>query len=87
MTKHSRGMAALMVLMCLLLILPLAGCSVGGASIESSATNYVRLTEYGAGYQLYGTVSGCQLSSEGIVSGQWVLRTANCEATNVYGDP
>lgn len=81
MTKHSRGMAALMVLACLLLILPLSGCSISESRITTSADNYVRLTEYRAMHLIYGGIAGCQLSGDGEMKGNWQLKTKNCEAS------
>lgn len=81
MTRHSRGMAALIVLVCLLLILPLAGCSISESRITTSADNYIRLTEYRAVHLIYGGITGCQLSGDGEINGSWRLNTKNCEAS------
>lgn len=81
MLTHSRGLSALIVAVCLLLVLLLSGCSINEGRITTAADNYVRLTEYRAVHLIYGGISGCQLSGEGEIVGKWRLNTKNCEAS------
>lgn len=72
-----KGAIALTAL--LLVLLLVAGCAVQGQDlINSPAPNYIRVTEYHAGYPMLGGVQGCQVSGDGQISAGIVLRTENC---------
>lgn len=65
----------------LITILALTSCTLNDSNISTSASNYVRVTEYNASVPLYGGVQGCQVSSEGKIDGNVSLSTENCEVT------
>lgn len=70
----------LLTLASTILLLCLTGCAISEDRIGPDASNYVRLSEYRIGYQLYGSLTGCQISAEGEVAGAWMLNTKNCTA-------
>lgn len=74
-------MAGVRIMLVSMLVM-LSGCSITEDSISTSASNYVRLSEYRGGYPLLGGIAGCQLSGEGEVAGNWSLKTENCEASS-----
>jgi len=59
-------------------LIGLTGCTLTDGNINTSADNYVRLTEYSASVPLYGGVSGCQLSTQGEAAASYTLETENC---------
>lgn len=65
----------------LITLLALTSCTLNDSNISTSASNYVRVTEYNASVPLYGGVSGCQVSSEGKIAGSVVLSTDNCNVS------
>jgi len=65
----------------LITLLALTSCTLNDSNISTSASNYVRVTEYNASVPLYGGVQGCQVSTQGEVVGSITLSTENCEVT------